>query len=378
MVFGIPLEFLLLGLTLLGVAIFHEHPLIVSLSGLTSLIILKGTQGFDFGHHLHAEASLILNLFGLLLGFAVLARHFESSGLPDFMPRLLPDNWLGPFFLLVMVFCLSTFLDNIAAALIGGTVALTVFKGKVHIGYLVALTAASNAGGAGSVLGDTTTTMMWIAGIPAGKVLPAFIGSGTALFCFGIPAALQQDRFQAILRDPLPGTRIEWKRISLTAAVLIAAAVANLCFGLPALGVWSVLLLALPLVPMPWKILGPAARGAGFLSALVLCASLMPVETLPLASWKSTLAIGFVSAFFDNIPLTRLALDQGGYDWGMLAYAVGFGGSMLWFGSSAGVALSGQYPQVRSVGLWLKHGWHVVIAYGVGFTVMLALAGWHP
>jgi hypothetical protein len=33
--------------------------------------------------------------------------------------------------------------------------------------------------------------------------------------------------------------------------------------------------------------------------------------------------MGFVSAVFDNIPLTALALKQGGYDWGMLAYAVG-------------------------------------------------------
>ena len=30
-----------------------------------------------------------------------------------------------------------------------------------------------------------------------------------------------------------------------------------------------------------------------------------------------------------------LALKQGGYDWGVLAYAVGFGGSMIWFGSSS-------------------------------------------
>ena len=55
--------------------------------------------------------------------------------------------------------------------------------------------------------------------------------------------------------------------------------------------------------------------------------------------------LGFVSAVFDNIPLTALALRQGGYDWGMLAYAVGFGGSMIWFGSSAGVALSNIFPR---------------------------------
>ena len=109
-----------------------------------------------------------------------------------------------------------------------------------------------------------------------------------------------------------------------------------------------------------------------------MCASLMPVEKLPPASWQSSFALGFISSVFDNIPLTALALKQGGYDWGMLAYAVGFGGSMIWFGSSAGVALSNMYPEAKSVGLWLRHGWHVAIAYVIGFFVMLALVGWHP
>ena len=81
---------------------------------------------------------------------------------------------------------------------------------------------------------------------------------------------------------------------------------------------------------------------------------------------------------FDNIPLTALALKQGGYDWGYLAYTVGFGGSMIWFGSSAGVALSNMYPEAKSVGSWLAHGWHVAIAYVIGFFVMLAVLGWHP
>ena len=80
---------------------------------------------------------------------------------------------------------------------------------------------------------------------------------------------------------------------------------------------------------------------------------MMPVEKLPVASWQTALGLGFVSAVFDNIPLTALALKQGGYDWGYLAYAVGFGGSMIWFGSSAGVALANMYPEARSVGRWV-------------------------
>jgi Na+/H+ antiporter NhaD/arsenite permease-like protein len=42
---------------------------------------------------------------------------------------------------------------------------------------------------------------------------------------------------------------------------------------------------------------------------------MMPVEKLPLASWRTTLGLGFLSAVFDNIPLTALALKQNGYDW---------------------------------------------------------------
>jgi hypothetical protein len=71
-------------------------------------------------------------------------------------------------------------------------------------------------------------------------------------------------------------------------------------------------------------------------------------------------------------------LKQGGYDWGFLAYAVGFGGSMLWFGSSAGVAVANLFPEAKSVGQWLRHGWFIPIGYVVGFFVLLALLGWHP
>ena len=69
---------------------------------------------------------------------------------------------------------------------------------------------------------------------------------------------------------------------------------------------------------------------------------------------------------------------SGGYDWGFLAFAVGFGGSMIWFGSSAGVALSNRFPESRSVLAWLRAGWHVALGYLVGFAALLATLGWHP
>ena len=173
------------------------------------------------------------------------------------------------------------------------------------------------------------------------------------------------------------------------AAILIAAilsnVIANLKFPelldtLPVIGmaVWAVILVTAPLRRPDWQVMPATFLGTIFLLSLVTCASMMPVEELPSASWQTALGLGFVSAVFDNIPLTALALKQGGYDWGYLAYAVGFGGSMIWFGSSAGVALSNMYPEAKSVGLWLRHGWHVAIAYVIGFFVMLAVLGWHP
>src|SRR4030095_15670408 len=119
----------------------------------------------------------------------LLSRHFEKTRIPILLPRILPDDWKGGFCLLVIVFVLSSFLDNIAAAMIGGAMAHVLFRAKVHIGYLAAIVAASNAGGAGSVVGDTTTTMMWIAGVSPFDVLHAYVAAGAALVVCGIPAA---------------------------------------------------------------------------------------------------------------------------------------------------------------------------------------------
>jgi hypothetical protein len=51
---------------------------------------------------------------------------------------------------------------------------------------------------------------------------------------------------------------------------------------------------------------------------------------------------------------------------------------MIWFGSSAGVALCNMFPEARSVGNWVRHGWHVTLAYVVGFAVLMLTLGWQP
>ncbi len=397
LVAGIPVDFILFALTLAGVALFHHHTLRVAVTGLVVITAYKlAFTGFKTGPgfaglatHVVHEWVILANLFMLLTGFALLSRHFEKSRVPLVLPRVLPGDWYGSFVLLLMVFVLSSFLDNIAAALIGGAMAHQLFRANVHIGYLAAIVAASNAGGAGSVVGDTTTTMMWIDGVSPVQVFPAYVASVVAVVIFGIPAARMQHRLQPMLRHAHERVAVDWIRVGIVLLILLSAIIANVTINLrfaeyadhfPFIGfaVWVAIAMSLPARRPDWEVLPETIKGTVFLLSLVGCASMMPVEQLPAAAWPTTLGLGFVSAVFDNIPLTALALKQGGYDWGFLAYAVGFGGSMLWFGSSAGVALANMYPEARSVRLWVRHGYWVAIAYVAGFFVMLFVLGWHP
>jgi Na+/H+ antiporter NhaD/arsenite permease-like protein len=389
-------EFIIFGLILLGVALLHKQTFWVAVTGLTVLLIFKFVfdPGFHFMEHVFGQNSMheqlmnkdlrqgewgiILNLLGLLLGFAILAKIFEESGVPEALPKFLPNDWRGPFILLVFVCFISSFLDNIAAALIGGSIAIVVFKNKVHIGFIAAIVAASNAGGSGSVVGDTTTTMMWIDGVSPLNVLHGFVAALTALVFFAWFASHQQDKYQRIYNDPKIAVKIDWIKLLMVFMILVGAIISNFLYDMPALGVWIAILIGAMLRPIPWKEVPGSIKGTIFLLCLVFCASLMPVEDLPDASWVTALALGFVSAVFDNIPLTKLCLEQGHYDWGMLAYTVGFGGSMIWFGSSAGVAITNKFPESRHVGHWVKNGWHVAVAYITGFTVLFLTMGWEP
>ena len=394
---GIPYELILFALTLLGVALFHKQTFYVELTGLVTITFYKlvftgfktgtGVTGL-VGHFAH-EWVLLVNLFALLMGFAILARHFEKSHVPVILPKYLPDDWKGGFVLLVMVFIISSFLDNIAAALIGGAMAHQLFRAKVHIGYLAGIVAASNAGGSFSVVGDTTTTMMWIAGVHPGQVFEAFFAAAMALTVSGYFAAKQQHAYSPILKNAHHHTHADWGRIFVVALILTFAIGINLfvntnfaaisdTFPFVGAAVWAAILISIPVRRHDWEVLGESLKGTIFLLSLVSCASMMPVETLPSPTWHTAFGLGFVSAVFDNIPLTALAIKQDGYDWGFLAYAVGFGGSMLWFGSSAGVALSNMFPEARSAYHWVRHGWHVMLAYVAGFIVLLLFVGWNP
>ena len=384
---GVPLEFLLFACVLAGVALLHRHSLRVAVLGLAAITVYKlafssfaGAAGLaGLGRHVEHEWVLVANLFALIVGFALLARHFEESRLPLLLPRYLPDDWKGGFMMLVAVFVLSSFLDNIAAAMIGGTMATALFRGRVHVGFLAAIVAASNAGGAGSVVGDTTTTMMWIAGVSPAQVFEAYVAGVPALLIFGIVAARQQHAWQPIVKDAPAGVHVDAGRLAVVAAILVRcdrqqrvgqhrprrlarAAAAHRPGGVGgAAGVRTVRAARLEVLPS-------ATRGAVFLVSLVLAASMMPVEALPAASWQVALGLGFVSAVFDNIPLTALALKPGRLRLGLPRLR----GRLRWLDDL--VRFVGRRRACEPVPAgalgraWLAEGWHVPLAYVIGFA----------
>src|SRR4051812_24126317 len=208
---------------------------------------------------LHHEWVTLGNLLGLLLGFALLADHFERSRITDLLPRILPDDWKGGFCLLLIILVLSSFLDNIAAAMIGG---------------------------AGSVVGDTTTTMMWIAGVAPGQVFEAYAGALAATLVYGVAAARQQQAWQPIMKDNPVGVRLDFRRLVIVALILLSAIGTNIYLNLhnpellehwPLIGlsVWVALLATAGWRPPTWSLLPAALRGSVFLLSLVLCAAMM-------------------------------------------------------------------------------------------------------
>jgi len=384
----IPLEFVIFGATLAGVALFHRHTLAVALAGLIAALLLQYAETRSLAGiaaHFADEWVSLANLFLLLLGFAILANQFERSHVPEAIPSMLPRSWTGGVILLGVVFCLSAFLDNIAAAIIGGVVARHVYRDGVTKAYLAAIVCAANAGGAGSVIGDTTTTMMWVSGVSPLTLLPAFLGAIAAFAIFAPLASISQQRRSPLALRGTPAPHVDWARVGVVLFALGALVATNVAANnvvpelehlVPALGLglWAALLASAPVRAPEWSILREAFGGALFLIALVALASLMPVDRLPAPSTATVLGLGFLSAVFDNIPLTALAIQQGGYDWALLAYAVGFGGSMVWFGSSAGVAITTLFPHSRSVAGWLREGWFVPLSYLAGFFLMAALS----
>src|SRR5438477_13118560 len=109
------------------------------------------------------------------------------------------------------------------------------------------------------------------------------------MLIFGVPASLQQQGYSPITRGPAAGARVDWPRVAIVAAILLAAIIVNVIvnvkfsaysdrFPFIGAGVWAAILIAARWRRQAWSLLQRALNGSAFLLSLLVCASLMPVE----------------------------------------------------------------------------------------------------
>ena len=164
--------------------------------------------------------------------------------------------------------------------------------------------------------------MMWIAGVPPSHVFHAIIAATVAFFIFGAPAAIVQQKYSPLMRGSESIHRVDWTRVYVVAFILLLTIATNVFVNynfpkkaehFPFIGaaVWVAIMVGAFARRPNWKLLPRAFGGSIFLLALVMGAALMPVEHLPAASWETAFGLGFLSAVFDNIPLTALDAETG-------------------------------------------------------------------
>ena len=348
-----------------------------------------------------------------LLGAMVIVEVVDTNGGFDFFrAKLISKTKVGLLWKLTFVtFFLSAVLDNMTTAIIMVMILdklITDKRDKLLYASMVILSA--NSGGAFSPIGDVTTIMLWVKGnistfgviqallIPSlvSVIIPALIVSfflkgqlkqsqltpdasretvldisskeSVLIFCIGVGGLLSVPVFRFLTGLP------PFMGILLILAILWI--VTELIFqqrkykDIPSceLPDVSALLHKIDLSTILF-FLGILTTVSALAETGILITAGVYLDTASGGNpYLVTMAIGFLSAVVDNVPL--VAGCMGMYDvamtgpdvalygidgtfWELLAYSGGIGGSMLIIGSAAGVVVMGL--QNISFGWYLKH-----------------------
>lgn len=339
---------------------------------------------------------LLWNLAAILPGFALVSYYFEHSGAAASIAR----SWFARTDARVLwsVFLLSTILDNIAAAMIGATVVASLYGPHPPFKLIVAIVMASNLGGAPSPVGDTTTVMIFMANVcPLTELIKGLVAVLPVQFLLAVWASRHSEmrlsdrqiveraereveRSDRELQVPHQAhQQVTWRGMWPLLGV-VGLLVGNLLLDQPALGLWLGMLLGLVIgrIRLNGRELLKAIPNTTFLVTLVATAELLPLNELkPFLNGMSrdglAILLGLKSAWLDNIPLTAIALSLGGFAWGLLAYCVGVGGSSMWFGSSAGVAVGQTFHDAHVTKKWSWPFVVVTFLYLVGVGCYLVV-----
>jgi Na+/H+ antiporter NhaD/arsenite permease-like protein len=306
-------------------------------------------------------------------------------------------------------FVLSSVLANMTTALVMGAVTLAVGKKAQSFVTLtcISIVVASNAGGAFSPFGDTTTLMVWQQGkLGFSEFFVLFLPSlvnwliPALLMQFAVPKGLAAPEREAVTLKP--GAVLI---AALFAVTVVIAVVFQNNFGLqPALGMMLGLGLLQGLAylltfrgkrrnnsDMVLDSFSEIARVEWdtmlfFFGVMFSVAGLSALGWLTLANQSlyggfgptgANTALGLVSALLDNIPVMFAVLtmnpDMNHKQWLLITLTAGTGGSLLAIGSPAGVALMGIAGKNYTFMSHLKWTWAIALGYAASVALHLFL-----
>ena len=307
--------------------------------------------------------------------------------------------WITGF----IAFFLSPIADNLTTALILATVLITIEQKNKDflVPGAINIVVAANAGGAWSPFGDITTLMAWTA------------GKGTfADFLFLFPASIAGYLVTAFLLSRIVPNTVPDIDISkevnpemakgakvvmgLGIFTIFCAVMSHQVLHLPAM--WG-MMFGLALLKMyDYTLKIKHGQGFGVFSSIAKIENntlmfffgiLAAVGALYFIGWLalaavvydpsvlgptwSNIGVGFLSAIVDNIPVMSAVLkaspDMGLEQWMLVTLTAGIGGSMISFGSAAGVGVMGKLPGIYTFGAHMKFAWTIVIGYFVSIGV---------
>jgi len=372
--------------------------------------IYYASVGADFSAYEHEVDHMILEIseifFFLFVAMTYIEALIERGVFTALRAKLIAKGysyrelfWITG----LLAFFISPVADNLTTALILSTVLLTI-DGK-NKAFLVPgginVVVAANAGGAWSPFGDITTLMVWAAEKGAfGEFLylfpAAFLGwLVTAYFLSRYVPNIDPNK----AGDPEAAERIEilkgGEMIILFGALTIVLAVVGkqilhlppmwgMLFGLAILQLYMYFLkkkhnqdvsiyLAMSKIENNtllffFGIL--AAVGAlHFIGFLAYAAKLYEMFDPTIVN----IGVGFLSAIVDNVPVMSAvlkanpAIDQA--QWMLVTMTAGIGGSLISFGSAAGVGVMGKMSGIYTFSSHMKLAWTVLAGYAVSLAV---------
>ncbi|WP_458701117.1 sodium:proton antiporter NhaD [Sulfurospirillum sp. 1307] len=295
----------------------------------------------------------------------------------------------------LIAFFLSPVADNLTTALILSTVLLTIEKEKKEflVPGAINIVVAANAGGAWSPFGDITTLMAWAA--EKGSffeflfLFPAsFLGWWLTAFLLSRYVPDSEPHFDAAT-EPKAQIRKGGKVIiALGVFTIFSAVMSHQVFGFPAM--WGMMfgLSLLKMYSYTLKIkhkedinvfgsmskiendtllfffgILAAVGGLHFLGYLDLAVKLYDTA----GPTAVNIGVGFLSAIVDNVPVMSAVLKANpsmeSAQWMLVTLTAGIGGSLISFGSAAGVGVMGKLRGVYTFMAHLQYAWTILVGY---------------